>query len=130
MLYESIRIKAISSWIHIDNTLFMRKFIEAFGFFVGNQNLCFDHLFSRLSTIVNTVQSAMLIRDGYPGGRILGATNDLLVGKATNLQTGLEDENGSIPTSDFVLAGIVEGFGIDTQPFYPNSTSFKAIFSS
>ena len=133
----------------------------------GNQSQCFQHLFTRLSTIVeklerstdesgapllqNTViavlsemgrtpknnqsmgkdhwpyTSAMFISSGFEGGRVLGKSNEQLVGRPLDFQTGLPQEDGRSLAANNLLAGIVESFGGDAQTFFPGIPIFRGL---
>ena len=134
----------------------------------GNQSQCFEHLFSRLHTLMelleskvdssgsalidNTVvavlsemgrtpkynsssgkdhwpyTSAMLISKALQGGRVLGASNDQLIGGPVDFVTGRSFADGMVLSADSFLAGILKGFGVDTEIFFPQVPSFDAPF--
>ena len=134
----------------------------------GNQSQCFQHLFSRLSTIVakleassdsngvplleNTVvavlsemgrtpknnqsmgkdhwpyTSAMFISDVFTGGRVLGSSDHQLVGRPLDFSTGLPNEEGRPLAANHLLAGILEGFGGNSEQFFPGLPAFYGLF--
>ena len=133
----------------------------------GNQSQCFQHLFSRLSTIVEKIErstddngvpllqntiiavlsemgrtpknnqgmgkdhwpytSAMFISDAFEGGRIIGKSNEQLVGLPLDFATGQFEEQGRVLAANNLLAGIVESFGVDSAPFFPNIPVFRGL---
>lgn len=133
----------------------------------GNQSQCFQHLFSRLSTIVqkfegstdengvpllqNTVvavlsemgrtpknnqsmgkdhwpyTSALFISDAFDGGRVLGQSNEQLVGNPLDFVTGLPQEDGMTLAANNLLAGIVDAFGGDVERFFPGVPLFRGL---
>ena len=134
----------------------------------GNQNQCFEHLFSRLHNLMelleskvdssgtplidNTVvavlsemgrtpkynsssgkdhwpyTSAMLISDALQGGRVLGGSNDQLIGVPVDFVTGVSTSEGKVLSADSFLAGILKGFSVDANEFFPQIPTFDAPF--
>lgn len=73
------------------------------------------------------VTSAMLIGGGLPGGRVLGGTDDGLLGRRVNLQTGAPDEEGvQIQYGNFA-AGLLQAVGVDAEAYLPDAEPFHAL---
>lgn len=134
----------------------------------GNQSQCFAHLFSRLRTVLNKIQSntspngtpllqntvvavlsemgrtpkynqsmgkdhwpytsALFISDILKGGRVIGASDSHLVGSPINFYTGLPAEDGEVLSANHLLAGLLDGFGVDPSSFFPNTPVFQGLF--
>lgn len=74
--------------------------------------------------------SMLVLGAGVAGGRVLGATNASLVGEAIDLRTGATDASGERLTPAHVMAGLLEDFGVDPEPWLPGVTPFTAPWSS
>lgn len=73
------------------------------------------------------VTSAMLIGGGLPGGRVLGGTDDLLLGQSVDLGTGAVDSGGvQIQYGNFA-AGLLAAVGVDTDSYLPGVEPFGAL---
>jgi uncharacterized protein (DUF1501 family) len=73
------------------------------------------------------VTSAMLIGGGLPGGRVLGGTDDGLLGRRVDLETGAPDEEGvQIQYGNFA-AGLLQAVGVDAEAYLPDAEPFHAL---
>ena len=73
--------------------------------------------------------SAMFISDAFEGGRVLGASTEQLVGMPIDMRTGLPSDTGRVLSAASLLAGILDGFGVTTENFFPDEPVFSALFS-
>ena len=136
---------------------------------VGNQRRCYEHLFSRLSTLMaglaatsgpaggalldqTTVlvlsemgrtpvenaaggkdhwpyTSALLVGAGLDGGRVVGATDDSLVGLPVDPEDGLPTDAGARIGPAELLAGLLERFDTDPDPIWPGVRPLRAPWS-
>ncbi len=73
------------------------------------------------------VTSAMLIGGGLDGGRVLGGTDEQLLGRSVDLQTGAPTDDGvQIQYGNFA-AGVLEAVGVDSQAYLPGVEPFRAL---
>ena len=72
--------------------------------------------------------SAMLISKALQGGRVLGGSNDQLIGVPVDFVTGASNAEGKVLSADSFLAGILKGFSVDTNVFFPQIPTFDALF--
>jgi len=71
--------------------------------------------------------SAMLMGGGLPGARVLGGTDDGLIGRKVDLQTGAPDDEGvQIQYGNFA-AGLLEAIGVDSATYLPGVEPFRAL---
>lgn len=73
--------------------------------------------------------SMMLFGDGIRGGTVVGKTDDKLGGKAVSMSTGEASENGTILTSENVVAGLLHCFDVDPEEYLGDVEPFFACFS-
>ena len=66
--------------------------------------------------------SCMLAGCGIAGGTIVGESDDTFVGRKVNLETGVPDEGGELLNTEYLLAGVLELFGIDPGRYLPGIT--------
>jgi hypothetical protein len=70
--------------------------------------------------------SALLVGAGLDGGRVVGATDDSLVGLAVDPEDGLPTEAGARIGPAELLAGLLERFDIDPDPIWPGVRPLRA----
>jgi len=63
--------------------------------------------------------SAMLLGGGLLGGRVLGGTDDALVGLPVDLSTGAPDSGGRPLDSTAFVAGLLSALGVDPEAWLP-----------
>lgn len=73
------------------------------------------------------VTSALVFGGGVAGGRVLGATDDMLQGRTVDLATGEPDDGGTALQYGNFAAGILALAGVDPEPYLPNSEPFHAL---
>jgi hypothetical protein len=73
--------------------------------------------------------SALLVGAGLDGGRVVGATDDSLVGLAVDPEDGLPTEAGARIGPAELLAGLLERFDIDPDPIWPGVRPLRAPWS-
>ena len=71
------------------------------------------------------VTSALLLRSGVNGGRVLGATDDGLRAKGIDLERGEVTDGAPLSYAQF-CAGLLEVVGVDPAPWLPGVTPFRA----
>jgi len=74
--------------------------------------------------------SAMLVGRMLDGGRVLGASNEALVGQDIDLATGAQSDTGELLTPAGLAAGVLQAFGVDPAEAFPDVTPFTAPFRS
>ena len=73
--------------------------------------------------------SAMLVGAGVAGGRVVGATDDTLTGRAVDPASGLASDTGALVTPASLAAGLLQRFGVDPGDAHPGVTPFTAPFA-
>ena len=73
------------------------------------------------------VTSALVLGGGASGGRILGATDGMLQGRAVDLATGSVDDGGKALAYGNFAAGVLALAGVDPEAYLPNSEPFHAL---
>lgn len=71
--------------------------------------------------------SALVVGGGIAGGQILGATNGRLEGQPIDLATGQASASGRVLSSASFLAGVLQSFGVDPAPWFPDDPPLTAI---
>jgi hypothetical protein len=57
---------------------------------------------------------------GVAGGRTLGGTDDRMLGRPVNLETGALDDGGTHLLADHVVAGLLELLGVEAKAYLPS----------
>ncbi len=70
--------------------------------------------------------SAMMIGEGISGGRVLGVSDEALVGQTVDLDTGEASESGARVTPAGMFAGLLESFDLDPSDALPGIAPFRA----
>lgn len=73
--------------------------------------------------------SCMLVGPGVAGGRVLGSTNQALVGQPIDLGSGAASAAGQVLTPAALSAGILQHLGVDPAAHFPDSAPFTAPFA-
>jgi len=71
------------------------------------------------------VTSAMIFGAGVAGQRVVGATDDLLLARNMNMDTGESDPGGIALHPENMLAGLLELVGVDPSVQYPGITPLR-----
>ena len=66
--------------------------------------------------------SMMVMGGGIAGGRVLGGTDERLIGVPVDLATGAPDPRGDRLSAAAVIAGLLDLLGVDPEPWLPGTT--------
>jgi len=72
--------------------------------------------------------SAMLLGAGVRGDRVVGVSDDVLVGQSVDHATGEAASSGELLGAAGLLAGVLTSFGVDPGAYFPGVTPFTAPF--
>ena len=72
--------------------------------------------------------SMMMLGAGIQGGRVVGRTDDYMMGKKISLSSGEATENGTSLTIANCIAGLLNSCDIDSAEYFPESEPFTAPF--
>lgn len=75
------------------------------------------------------VTSAMLIGGGLPGARVLGGTDDMLLPRNVDLDSGAPGDGGMQIQYGNFAAGVLEALGVDAATYLPGVEPFRALCS-
>ena len=70
--------------------------------------------------------SCLITGAGVQGARIIGSTDETLVGEACSMETGQPDSSGNIIQSENILAGMLELFSIKPDEYFPDVEVLRA----
>ena len=73
------------------------------------------------------VTSAMVIGGGLPAGRVLGGTDDALLGLDVDLDSGAPSGSGTQIQYGNFAAGLLEAIGVDASAYLPEVEPFRAL---
>jgi uncharacterized protein (DUF1501 family) len=74
--------------------------------------------------------SAMIIGGGVDGGRVLGATDENLLGITVDFASGQPSSSGAEVDISNLHAGLLLSMGIDSELYFPGMSPFLAPFST
>ena len=74
--------------------------------------------------------SLLALGQGVRGGRVVGLTDELLVGQPVDLDSGEADEGGQVVLPAHVMAGVLQAFGVDTSVHLPDVAPLSAAFTA
>jgi len=72
--------------------------------------------------------SMMLFGAGVAGGRVLGKTDDVMMGLPISMSSGESTSSGESLTVANYIAGVLQSFGIDSTEEFPDIQPFSAPF--
>lgn len=75
------------------------------------------------------VTSALLFGGPVRGGRVLGATNDLVEAVPVDLETGAPNDSAQQLEPRHLLAGVLEASGVDSSEYFSGVEAFRAPFA-
>lgn len=73
------------------------------------------------------VTSAMLLGGGLPGGRVLGATTDMLSAEPIDLMSGAPSDGGVQLQYGNFAAGLLAAVGVEPEDYLPNAEPLHAL---